>query len=159
MTQTLPGDRRWLMKSEPSAFSIDDLQRVGSEPWNGVRNYKARNFIRDAMQCHDPVFFYHSNCAQPGIVGIARISRTAYPDPSQFDPLSSGFDPKAKTSQPRWYMVDVTFERKLNRPISLAAIKRQQQALGPDFALIAPGNRLSVLPVSATQWDLILRLE
>ena len=151
--------RYWLLKSEPSVFSIDDLERVGTEPWNGVRNYQARNYLRDDMRQRDRVFFYHSNCTQPGIVGLAHVRGSAYPDPSQFDPQSSVFDPKATPAQPRWWMVDVAFERKLAHPISLATIKQHSALLGGDFALTAPGNRLSVLPVSAQQWDYILSLE
>lgn len=151
--------RHWLMKSEPSVFSIDDLERVGTEPWNGVRNYQARNYLRDDMKRQDRVFFYHSNCAKPGIVGLARISRTAYPDPSQFDPQSAVFDPKASATQPRWWMVDISFERKLANPVSLASLKQHSAILGRNFALIAPANRLSILPVSAQQWDFILSLE
>ena len=105
--------RYWLMKSEPDAFSIDDLERVGVEPWTGVRNYQARNFMRDGMQVGDGVLFYHSNCAVPGIVGTATVASGTYPDETQFDPTSDYFDPKSTREQPRWYLVDVAFERKL----------------------------------------------
>jgi len=151
--------RYWLMKSEPDAFSIDDLQRVGTEPWNGVRNYQARNFMRDGMHVGDGVLFYHSNTQVPGIVGVATVSSAAYPDPTQFDPKSDYYDPKSSREQPRWLLVDVAFERKLKRTIALDEVKQQADALGEGFALIARGNRLSILPVTAAQWKLLLAME
>ncbi|MCC8626577.1 EVE domain-containing protein [Xanthomonas vesicatoria] len=151
--------RYWLMKSEPDTFSIDDLERVGTEPWNGVRNYQARNFMRDGMHVGDGVFFYHSNCKVPGIVGIAKVASAAYPDDTQFDPKSDYHDPKAGREDPRWMLVDVAFERKLTRTISLDEIKQHADALGEGFPLIARGNRLSILPVTAAQWKLLLALE
>ncbi|WP_141454015.1 EVE domain-containing protein [Pseudoxanthomonas sp. z9] len=151
--------RYWLMKSEPDAFSIDDLKKVGVEPWNGVRNYQARNFMRDGMQVGDGVLFYHSNCPVPGIVGIAKVASAAYPDPTQFDRKSDYYDPKSKPEEPRWVLVDVAFERKLKRTIPLDEIKQQADALGDGFALIARGNRLSVLPVTAAQWKHLLSME
>ena len=147
----------WLMKSEPDTFSIDDLARRGREPWDGVRNYQARNFMRDGMRVGDGVFFYHSNCAEPGIVGLAEVASEAYPDPSQFDPKSDYFDPGASRDNPRWMLVDVGFVRKLKRTITL----KELQAL-PAFAempLVRKGNRLSVMPVKATEWKTILGLE
>jgi predicted RNA-binding protein with PUA-like domain len=147
----------WLMKSEPEEFSIDDLAARGREPWTGVRNYQARNFMRDAMRVGDGVFFYHSNCAVPGIVGTARVASAAYADPTQFDPQSDYFDPKSSPEAPRWQMVDVAFERKLPRTISLDELRQHAAALG-DFPLLARGNRLSVLPVTRAQWDSILAL-
>ncbi|ALR06354.1 EVE domain-containing protein [Xylella fastidiosa] len=149
----------WLMKSEPDAFSIDDLQRIGTEPWNGIRNYQARNFIRDKIHIGDSVLFYHSNCKPPGIVGLAKIASAAYPDESQFDPNSDYYDPKAKREQPRWYLVDIAFERKLARTITLEHIKQHAEALGEGFPLTTRGNRLSVFPVTTTQWKLLLSLE
>jgi predicted RNA-binding protein with PUA-like domain len=151
--------RYWLMKSEPDTFSIDDLARAGTEPWTGVRNYQARNFMRNGMQVGDGVLFYHSNCAPPGIVGIATVASPAYPDPTQFDPASEYFDPKATLEEPRWHMVDVAFERRLGRTVTLDEIKREADALGEDFPLVRRGNRLSVLPVSAAQWQHLLSLE
>jgi predicted RNA-binding protein with PUA-like domain len=147
------------MKSEPDAFSIDDLRKVGVEPWNGVRNYQARNFMRDGMQVGDGVLFYHSNCPVPGIVGVAKVASAAYPDPTQFDRKSDYYDPKSKPEEPRWVLVDVAFERKLKRTIPLDEIKQQADALGDGFALIARGNRLSVLPVTAAQWKHLLSME
>ncbi|MFC0676974.1 EVE domain-containing protein [Lysobacter korlensis] len=151
--------RYWLMKSEPDTFSIDDLARVGTEPWTGVRNYQARNFMRNSMQVGDGVLFYHSNCSPPGIVGTATVACTAYPDPTQFDRASHYFDPKATQEEPRWHMVDVTFERRFKRTVTLDEIKREADALGEDFALIRRGNRLSILPVTAAQWQHLLSLE
>jgi predicted RNA-binding protein with PUA-like domain len=151
--------RYWMMKSEPDAFSIDDLQRVGSEPWNGVRNYQARNFMRDGMQVGDGVMFYHSNCKTPGIVGLAAVASHAYPDDTQFDPDSYYYDPKATRETPRWFLVDIAFERKLQRIISLHEIRTHSDALGEGFPLTARGSRLSVFPVTAAQWQLLLSLE
>jgi predicted RNA-binding protein with PUA-like domain len=151
--------RYWLMKSEPDAFSIDDLQRVGTEPWNGVRNYQARNFMRDGMKVGDGVLFYHSNAKVPGIAGVARVASTAYPDATQFDPKSDYYDPKATREQPRWFLVDVAFERKLKRTIALEEIKQHADALGEGFPLTSRGSRLSVFPVTAAQWKVLLSLE
>ena len=151
--------RYWLMKSEPDDFSIDDLEQVGTEPWTGVRNYQARNFMRDNMQVGDQVFFYHSNAKVPGIYGIAQVASTPYPDPTQFEKKSKYFDPKATREEPRWFLVDVGFVRKLHQPIPLATIRTRSEQLGEDFALIRKGARLSVLPVSASQWKTLLALE
>jgi len=151
--------RYWLMKSEPDAFSIDALQEAGTEPWTGVRNYQARNFMRNGMKPGDGVLFYHSNCKPPGIVGVATVASEAYPDPTQFDPDSDYFDPKATREEPRWHMVDVAFERKLTRTITLDEIKQHAEQLGEEFALIRRGNRLSVMPVSAAQFKHLLALE
>ena len=151
--------RYWLMKSEPDAFSIDDLQRVGREPWNGVRNYQARNFMRDGMRVGDGVLFYHSNADVPGIYGLAEVASTAYPDPTQFKKTSKYFDEKATHETPRWFLVDVGFVRKLAAPVPLSEIREHGEALGEEFALIRKGARLSVLPVTAAQWKLLLSLE
>ena len=150
--------RHWLMKSEPGDFSIDDLERVGSEPWTGVRNYQARNFMRD-MQPGDGVLFYHSNTDVPGIYGIAEVATLAYPDPTQFVRKSKYFDEKATREQPRWYLVDVRYVRTLRRPIPLETIKANTEELGLDFALVRKGSRLSVMPVTPAQWDHLLSLE
>ena len=151
--------RYWLMKSEPDAFSIDNLEKVGTEPWNGVRNYQARNFMRDGMQMGDGILFYHSNCAVPGIAGIAKVASKAYPDETQFDRKSDYYDPKATREEPRWMLVDVAFERKLKRVIPLEEIRQHADALGEGFALTSKGTRLSVMPVTAAQWKLLLSLE
>lgn len=151
--------RHWLMKSEPDAFSIDDLQRVGVEPWTGVRNYQARNFMRDGMQVGDAVLFYHSNAKPPGIAGIASVASIAYPDPTQFDRTSDYFDPKATVETPRWFLVDVKFERKFQRLLALDEIRAHRDQLGEEFELTRRGSRLSVHPVTAAQWKLLLALE
>ena len=153
-----PRKRYWLMKSEPTDFSIDDLERVVTEPWTGVRNYQARNFMRQ-MQVGDGVLFYHSNTQVPGIYGLAEVATPAYPDPTQFQKKSKYFDGKATHEQPRWDLVDVKFVRKLARPIPLDEIRGHADALGEEFALIRKGSRLSVLPVTAAQWKLLLSLE
>ena len=150
--------RYWLMKSEPDAFSIDDLMRVKNEPWTGVRNYQARNYMWQDMSVGDGVLFYHSNAKVPGIVGLATVASAAYPDPTQFDPESDYWDPKATPEKPRWFLVDVSFERKLNGVISLETLKANAGRLG-DFILLKRGTRLSVLPVSKAQWQTILKLE
>jgi predicted RNA-binding protein with PUA-like domain len=146
----------WLMKTEPDEFSIDDLKRKKSEPWSGVRNYQARNYIRE-MRAGDAVFFYHSSCAEPGVAGIAEVAAGAYPDPTQFDPRSDYFDAGSKREEPRWSLVDVKFKRKLKRVIPLTELKGRKEL--KDLALVRPGNRLSVLPVTKAQWDHILDLE
>ncbi len=147
----------WLMKSEPESFSIDDLKRKRREPWDGVRNYQARNFMRDRMRVGDKVFFYHSACAEPGIVGIAAVASTAYPDPSQFDPKSKYYDPASSRVEPRWMLVDVKFVRKLKRTITLEELKSRDELA--DMVLTRRGNRLSVMPVEKMEWDFILSLE
>ena len=148
--------RYWLMKTEPDEFSIDDLAKKKVEPWTGVRNYQARNFIRE-MEAGDGVLFYHSSCEVPGVAGIAEVAATAYPDPTQFDRKSDYYDAASKREEPRWSLVDVKFKRKLKRVIPLAELKDRDELEG--FALLARGNRLSVLPVSKPQWDFILGLE
>ena len=150
--------RYWLMKSEPDEFSIDDLAAVDSEPWSGVRNYQARNYMRDDMKPGDGVLFYHSNAVPPGLAGIARVAGKPYPDPTQFDPESDYYDPKSSVDNPRWQLVDLRFERKFKRLISLDEIKQHAEALG-DFALLRRGNRLSVMPVEKAQWNYLLKLE
>lgn len=148
--------QRWLMKTEPETFSIDDLRARKLEPWNGVRNYQARNFIR-TMQRGDAVMIYHSSCAIPGVVGLAKVASEPYPDPGQFDPKDEYFDAGSDRGDPRWTLVDVRFVRKLKRAIPLDEIKALRN-LG-DFALTRRGNRLSVVPVSEPQWHAILALE
>jgi predicted RNA-binding protein with PUA-like domain len=153
--------RYWLMKSEPNEFSIDDLylRPHQTEQWDGVRNYQARNMMRDEMKNGDQVFFYHSNCDVPGIVGLMRISREGYPDHFAFDPEDKHHDPKSIPDAPRWFMVDVTFERKLSRTISLHELKTHADAELAEFALLRRGNRLSIMPVTQAQWEFILTLE
>ena len=144
----------WLMKSEPDVFSIDDLERVGVEPWDGIRNYQARNFMRDSMRIGDRAFFYHSNCAEPGIVGIMEVASGPYPDHTQFEPDSRYHDPKSDPDNPRWILVDVRFVRKLKRTVTLAEMKLEPGLEG--MRLLMRGNRLSVMPVDKAHWDHIL---
>ncbi len=150
--------RYWLMKSEPDAFGIDDLAKrpKKTEPWNGVRNYQARNFMRDGMKKGDLAFFYHSSCAEPGIAGIVEITRAAYPDPSARNPDSPYYDPRATTDNPVWVMVDVRLKKKLKHPVPLKLLKTQKALAG--MPLLQRGNRLSILPVTKREWDTILKL-
>lgn len=149
----------WLFKSEPDVFGIDDLaaQPDQTDHWDGVRNYQARNFMRDQMAVGDQGFFYHSNTKVPGVVGIVEIVRSAYPDHTAFDPEDPHYDPKSDPDKPRWYMVDVRFVRKLERTISLTELKERTELAG--FPLVRKGNRLSVMPVAPEHWDFILTLE
>lgn len=153
--------RYWLIKSEPSAFSIDDLKGSPARTtyWDGVRNYQARNFMRDDMRRGDLAFFYHSNCADAGIVGIVTIVREAYPDATAFDPRDKHYDPKSDPARPRWYMVDVKLKRKLKRPITLHELKDHADTALKGFVLLRRGNRLSIVPVKKEHWDFILKLE
>ena len=149
----------WLMKSEPNEFGIDDLAARPNqrEPWDGVRNYQARNMMRDQMRVGDGVLFYHSNCDVPGIVGLAEVVSESYPDPTAFDPEDKHYDPKSDPENPRWFLVDIGFVRKLGRTISLAELK-DNPALA-ELALVRRGNRLSVMPVQAVEWKAILSME
>jgi predicted RNA-binding protein with PUA-like domain len=148
--------RFWLMKSEPDECSIDDLARLPAQavPWTGVRNYQARNFMRE-MRLGDLAFFYHSSCPQPGIAGIVRVERLAYPDATQFDPKSKYFDAKSKIDAPRWEHVDVQLVRKL--PLIALATLRETPSLA-DLTILQRGNRLSITPVDPVHWDQILTL-
>ena len=148
----------WLIKSEPEDYSIDDLEADGTEHWDGIRNYQARNFMRDDMKIGDQVFFYHSNCKPPGIVGICEVASEPYPDHTAFDANEKYYDSKSDPDNPRWIMVDMKFIRKTRRQISLEEIKQHAEQLA-DFPLIRRGNRLSVMPVSQAHWDFILSLE
>lgn len=149
----------WLMKSEPDEFSIEDLMQrpKQTEPWDGVRNYQARNMMRDKMKKGDLVFFYHSNCAEPGIAGIMQIVREGYPDPTAFDPSNKHYDPKSDSDNPRWFHVDVKYKRKFNRAITLAELRKQIPL--QNMQLLQRGNRLSVTPVTEAEWKHILSLE
>jgi predicted RNA-binding protein with PUA-like domain len=145
----------WLMKSEPDEVSIDDALAApdATVPWTGVRNYQARNFMRDAMRIGDGVLFYHSSCAEPGIVGIARVASGAYPDPTQFDPKSPYYDPASKREAPRWLLVDVQALRK-TRHLALPEL-RADPAL-QDLLVLKKGNRLSITPIAPEHWNTIL---
>jgi predicted RNA-binding protein with PUA-like domain len=145
----------WLLKSEPKSYSLADLQQEGRAIWDGVRNYQARNFLRQ-MQLGDRAFFYHSNVKPPGIVGLAEVVATDFPDPTQFDPESPYFDPKATSESPRWYTVEVSFVKSFSEMVSLTALK---QTFSPEeFLLVKKGNRLSVMPVSDRIAEAILQM-
>ena len=149
----------WLFKTEPDVFGIHHLmaQPKKTGHWDGVRNYQARNFMRDAMQKGDLGFFYHSSCAEPGIVGIVEIVQAGYPDHTAFDPEDPHFDPKSTREKPTWYMVDVRLKRAFKHPITLQAMKSFTALKG--MQLLARGNRLSVMPVAKRDWDFILKLD
>ncbi len=148
----------WLMKSEPSCFSMDDLKNAPNQTtcWDGVRNYQARNYMRNQMRIHDLVFFYHSNCTPPGIVGLAEVISEAYPDYTAFDPTSDHPDSHSTPDNPRWFMVDIRYVKKFNQIISLDLLKQQPELT--HMQLLKKGNRLSVLPIRAEEWDTITRL-
>ncbi len=146
----------WLMKSEPDVYSIDHLERDGREPWDGIRNYQARNFMRDDMKIGDKAFFYHSNAAEVGIVGTMTIASKPYDDPTQFDRKSKYFDPKSTKEKPRWQLVDVEFESRFSRVVTLAELKANPKLA--DMRLVQKGNRLSILPVTKREWDIILKM-
>lgn len=147
----------WLIKSEPDVFSIDDLARIGREKWDGIRNYQARNMMRDDMKIGDEILFYHSSCKEPGVTGIARVASAPYADPTQFDRKSRYFDAKSDVKNPRWILVDVEFVRKLSRTISLTEIKADKNL--ENMILNRKGNRLSIMPVEKKHWTRILGLE
>ena len=146
--------RYWLMKSEPSDVSIDDLAKRDNKTiaWYGVRNYQARNFMRDQMRVGDKVFFYHSSCKQPGIVGTAEVSKLAYPDATQFDPDSKYFDSKATFENPRWFNVDVKFVKK-TRLIGIKELKSYSELIS--MRILQKGNRLSITPIDPMEWEYI----
>ena len=146
--------RHWLMKSEPDEFSIDDLVRAPKQTtaWFGVRNYQARNYMRDDMRPGDRAFFYHSSCAEPGIAGIVEIARPAYPDATQFDPKSAYYDPKSTRENPRWQNVDVKLLRKT--PLVTLPMLRETKGL-ENMVVLRRGNRLSITPVTASEWRTI----
>lgn len=144
----------WLMKSEPDEASIHDLQRAGTLPWTGVRNYQARNFMRDAMRLGDGVLFYHSSCPEPGIAGLAEVCGAAYPDATQFDPASPYFDPKSKPDAPRWVHVDVRW-RETTRLLSLKEMREAPELT--TMGVLQKGSRLSITPVTAAEWHAVLK--
>lgn len=151
----------WLLKSEPSTFSVADLEAATDRttPWDGVRNYQARNLLRDSLRVGDKAFFYHSGGPHPGIVGIVEVVRAGYPDETAFDPSSPYYDPASLQDRPRWYCVDVRLVRRLRRLIALTELRSHTEQELADFVLLRRGNRLSVLPVTAAQWAFMLRLE
>ena len=147
----------WLMKSEPDEVSVDDALAApkSTVPWTGVRNYQARNFMRDQMRVGDGVLFYHSSCDEPGVVGIARVASTPYPDPTQFDKKSHYYDPKSKQEEPRWQLVDVQVLKK-TRTLGLPELREQPEL--EDMVVLRKGNRLSITPVEAKHWKKILKM-
>ena len=153
--KTMP--RYWLMKSEPGECSVDDALEAtnATVPWVGVRNYQARNFMRDAMRVGDGVLFYHSSCAEPGIVGIAQVASTPYPDPTQFDRQSPYYDAKSKPDEPRWLLVDVQV---LHKTRNLGLPELRSHAALEDLVVLRKGNRLSITPVETKHWRLISQL-
>lgn len=148
----------WLMKSEPDSFSIDDLKNMPMQTssWDGVRNYQVRNMMRDEMQIKDLAFFYHSNCKEPGIIGIVEIVKTAYPDHTAIDHSSKYYDPKASPDNPRWFMVDVKFKKKFKEVLSLTDIKNNKNL--KNMPLVKTGNRLSIMPVTEQEWLNVLEM-
>lgn len=146
----------WLMKSEPSEYSIDDLARDKRAPWYGVRNYQARNYMRDAMQPGDAVLLYHSSCPEPGVAGLAEVVGKPYPDATQFDPQSHYFDPKTPKEKTRWVLVDVKFKKRFKHVVPLAALRQEKQLAG--LVILRPGNRLSITPVTEKEFETIVSL-
>jgi predicted RNA-binding protein with PUA-like domain len=144
--------RHWLLKTEPGTYSIDDLERDGATTWEGVRNYQARNFMRDDMRPGDGVLFYHSNAEPPGVVGVARVARSGYPDPTARDPASPYHDPKASEADPRWYMVDVEFVERFPRPVALAELRGTP---GLEKMPVTNRSRLSVQPVTEREFEIV----
>jgi predicted RNA-binding protein with PUA-like domain len=151
----------WLLKSEPDSFSIDDLAAKPKQTtaWDGVRNYQARNMLRDSVKKGDTAFFYYSSCDTPGIAGIVRVVREGYPDATAFNPKHDHYDPESRRNDPRWFVVDVKLVRKLKRLITLDELRRHAEDVLSDFVILRRGNRLSVTPVSKAEWDFILTLE
>lgn len=149
------------MKSEPNTFSVDDLARAPRKTthWDGVRNYRARNILRDEMRRGDLAFFYHSNCVQPGVAGIMKVVKAGYPDHTAFDPSDPHFDSDSDPAKPRWYMVDVQLQRKLRRVITLEELKKHRAGALESLTVLQRGNRLSITPVSEAHWKFIVALE
>jgi len=147
--------RYWLLKSEPGAYSIEDLKKDKTTFWDGVRNYQARNMLRDDIKKGDRVFFYHSNAKPPAIVGVARVVRDGYPDHTQFEQGHPKFDPKTSPDNPRWYMVDIAFEKEFAEPLPIDQLRDIPELEGME--LLRKGSRLSVQPVTKKEWDTIIK--
>lgn len=147
----------WLFKTEPDAFSIDDLATMPeqTEHWDGIRNYQARNFLRDNVKLDDQVFIYHSSCKEVGIVGLAQVVKEAYPDHTQFDPESKYYDPKSSIDNPRWVMVDIQFKQKFEKILGLKTIKQMTDI--EQVGLVKKGHRLSIMPVQKHEFELLLK--
>ena len=147
----------WLMKSEPDTFGIDHLAKAKNQTsaWDGVRNFQARNFLRNEMKEGDLAFFYHSSCDVPGIVGVMKVVKEAYPDKTQFDPKNDHFDADSKADNPRWYVVDVKLDKKYPRVISLDELRKHASGKLKDMVVLKRGNRLSITPVTKVEWDFI----
>jgi len=146
----------WLMKSEPETFSIQHLKKQKKTGWDGVRNYQARNFMRDEMKVGDQVLFYHSNCTPPGIVGLAKVSKTGLVDHTALDPKSDYYDPKASKENPRWFMVEVEFVQEFPETISLQELKKHKELA--NMRVLQKGSRLSITPVTKQEYEFILKL-
>ncbi len=146
----------WLFKTEPDAFGIDDLANMPNqtEHWDGIRNYQARNFLRDEVKCGDLVFIYHSSCKDVGIVGLAEVVKEGYVDHTQFDPEAKYYDPKSSPDNPRWYMVDIKLKRKFKRLLSLQKIKQMDSI--QEIGLVKKGHRLSIMPVNESEFDTLM---
>ena len=156
MRKSAAAARAWLMKSEPDVFSFADLRKRKREPWSGVRNYQARNFMRDEMRVGDLVLFYHSSCDEPGVQGLGRVASKPYPDPTQFDRKHDSFEPRATKDKPVWWLVDVAWHADFARPVTLTMLRAEQKLTS--MVMLRPGNRLSITPVSAAECNVIQRL-
>jgi predicted RNA-binding protein with PUA-like domain len=148
--------RYWLIKSEPDVFSISDLNKVKREPWSGVRNYQARNFMWREMQIGDLALFYHSNAMPPGVVGVARVASEPYPDPTQWDPASEYFDEKSMEAKPRWWLVDFAFEKEFSQMVTLEALRGEKKLEG--MVVLQKGTRLSITPVVKKHFDHVVKM-
>jgi predicted RNA-binding protein with PUA-like domain len=152
----MASQRYWLVKSEPTTYGIEHLKRDRRTPWTGVRNFQARNFMRDEMRVGDGVLFYHSNCAVPGVYGLARVASKPYPDETQFDPKSEYYDPRATRERPVWQLVDIAFSKALKAPVPLETIRATKALAG--MRVLAKGNRLSITPVEPEEYAAVLKL-
>jgi predicted RNA-binding protein with PUA-like domain len=153
--------RYWLFKTEPSTFGVEDLARArrATTAWDGVRNYQARNMLRDEIAKGDLGFLYHSSCEVPGIAGIVKVVRAGYPEAAAFDPKHPYYDPESDADAPRWYSIDIRLERRIDPPITLETLRKHAQRALKDMVILRRGNRLSVTPVSEREWKFILSLE
>ncbi len=150
------GMKHWLIKSEPDVFSISDLKKVKQEPWSGVRNYQARNFMWRDMRIGDLALFYHSNATPPGVVGVAKVASEPYPDPTQWDPASEYFDEKSTEAKPRWWLVDFAFVKEFSQMVTLEALRQEPKLEG--MVVLQKGTRLSITPVVKKHFDLVVKL-